>query len=540
MVAWLGELDAAGRMAIAQQAEGQQEWQAGLFERTEPKWVEVDVRGVRVERSREFGGAWVGLRLASELGLTEFLREAMAQGREQVPWPMMALVLVVGRLCDRSSELHLAEHGYEASALAELLGVPVEKVNDDRLYRALDQLLPQKAGLERHLKQRLGKLFRLEYDLLLYDVTSTYFEGEAARNPQAKRGYSRDHRPDCKQVNIALVVSRSGVPLGYEIFDGNRADVTTVEQIVETIEARYGRADRIWVMDRGMVSEDNVGFLKRGHRRYILGTAKATLRRFEKELLSEDWQQIREGLEVRLCPAPEGEEVFILCRSQERREKEKGMHARFERRIEEGLEKMANGCRRRKQTAVEVARRVGRLLGQNTRAAGLFEVRIETDSRGTAQLSWQKKTVWRDWARLSEGCYLLRSNVSDWPAEELWRAYVQLTEAEAAFRIQKSDLSLRPIWHQQQHRVAAHILVCFLTYVLWKTFALQCERAGLGSDPRKVFEELRQIRLVDVVLPTRNGVVIRKRCITRPTDHQAILLQRLGLRLPSALEITEM
>ena len=326
-----------------------------------------------------------------------------------------------------------------------------------------------------------------------------------------------------------------------EIFDGHRVDVTTVEQIVESIEAQYGRADRIGVMDRGMVSEENVEFLKRGQRRYIPGTAKSALRRFEKQLLAaEDWKQIREGREVRLCPAPGGEEVFIRCRSQERREKEKAMHARFEKRIEEGLEKIANGCRRRKQTPVEVAGRVGRLLGQNTRAAGLFEVSIETDERGAAQLKWPKKAEWRDWAQLSEGCYLLRRDVSDWTAQELWRGYVQLTEAEAAFRMHKSEWSLRPIWHQRQERVAAHILVCFLTYVLWKTFGLQCQAAGLGSNPHKIFEEIRQIRLVDVILPTRNGVVLRKRCVTRPGEHLAILLQRLGLRLPSGMEITEM
>jgi transposase len=540
VVAWLGELDAAGRMAVAEQAAGQQQRQAHLFDDAEPAWVEVDAAGVRVEAAREFGGAWLGLRLAEELGLIDFLREAMARGREQVPWPMMALVLVLGRLCDRSSELHLAERGYQASALPELLGVPVEKVNEDRLYRALDALLPHKAGLQKHLKQRMGELFRLEYDLLLYDVTSTYFEGEAAKNPQARRGYSRDHRPDCKQVNIALVVSREGVPLGYEIFDGNRADVTTVEQIVETIEAQYGRADRIWVMDRGMVSEHNVEFLKRGRRRYILGTARSNLRRFEKELLGGAWQQIREGLEVQLCPAPGGEEVFILCRSQQRREKEQAMQARFEKRIAEGLAHIAESCRRRKQTEVDLVWRIARLMAHNTRAAGLFEVSTRTDEQGAAQLIWRRKTEWRDWARLSQGCYLLRSNVSDWTGEELWRAYIQLTEAEAAFRIHKSELSLRPIWHQRQDRVAAHILVCFLTYVLWKTLALWCERAGLGSDPRKVFEELRQIQLVDVVLPTRQGVVLRKRCVTRPSQHQAILLQRLGLHLPSTIGTLEM
>ena len=213
---------------------------------------------------------------------------------------------------DRTPEWVEVEHGYENSALAELLGVPAEKVNEDRLYRTLDRLLPHKEALEKHLKQRLGELFQLDYDLLLYDVTSTYFEGDAAANPQAQRGYSRDHRPDCKQVNIALVVSRSGLPLGYEVFAGNRSDVTTVEEIVEAMEKEYGQANRIWVMDRGMVSAENVEFLKQGGRRYILGTAKGLLRKFERQLLESDWREVHEGLDVKLCPAPEGDEVFIL------------------------------------------------------------------------------------------------------------------------------------------------------------------------------------------------------------------------------------
>ena len=215
------------------------------------------------------------------------------------------------------------------------MGVPIEKIDDNRLYRALDKLLPHKRALELFLKEKLGALFALEYDLLLYDVTSTYFEGEAKANPLAQRGYSRDKRGDCKQVCIGLVVSRCGMPLGYEVFAGNRSDVTTMQEIVETMEARYGTADRIWVMDRGMISEENIEFLKAGNRRYIVGTPKGMLKKFEQPLLDKDWHAIRDGLEVKLCASPDGDaETFILCRSRDRGEKEKAMHARFEQRIE--------------------------------------------------------------------------------------------------------------------------------------------------------------------------------------------------------------
>jgi transposase len=493
-----------------------------------------------VERKREFGGPWLGLELLRRLHLDQFLAEHIPPGREEVPWPLMAAVLVLSRLCYPSSELGVAERFYASSALGDLLGVPAEKVNEDRLYRALDALLPHKAALEKHLKEKLGELFTIDYDLLLYDVTSTYFEGQAQGNPQAQRGYSRDHRPDCKQVNIALVVSRCGMPLGYEVFAGNRHDSTTVEEIVEHMEMLYGRANRIWVMDRGMVSEDNVAFLRDGGRRYILGTAKQSLRKFEQELLAEDWQQVQEGLEVRIIPAPEGQEVFILCRSRERQVKEQAMHMRFEARIQQGLNRLAASCGKRKQKALAVATRVGRLLGQNTRAAGLFDVHVDEQADGRAQLRWAKVEAWREWARLSEGCYLLRSNVTDWSADDLWRAYIQLTEAEAAFRVHKSDLSIRPVWHQKEERVQGHILVCFLAYVLWKTLAAMCRQAGLGDEPRQVFEAVSEIALVDVVLPTRNGPVLRKRCISQPTEHQQILLQRLTLKLPIALEKSQM
>jgi transposase len=533
VVAYLGQLDEAHRLGVQEAASGTAgTHQKRLFDDTRPAWVEVDVQRVRVENRRAFGGPWLGLELVDALGLKEFLARTIPRGDEDIPWSLMALVLIVCRLCKPSSELHISEHIFIHSALADLLGIPAEKINEQRLYRALDALLPYKEALEVFLKNRLGELFGLEYDLLLYDVTSTYFEGQAPRNPQARRGYSRDHRPDCKQVCIGLVVSKCGMPLGYEVFAGNRSDVTTLQEIVETMERRYGRADRIWVVDRGMVSADNIEFLRQNGRRYIVGTPKSMLKQFERELLTEDWHTVREGLEVKLCLAPDGQETFVLCRSGDRREKEKAMHERFEKRIEEGLRKIEAGCQKQHLNPLLVAQRVGRLLGQNSRAAGLFQTEVQTLTGGRASLAWKKVDKWREWAALSEGCYLLRSNVAQWTDEELWKAYIQLTEAEGAFRIHKSDLRLRPIWHQKEDRVQAHILVCFLAYVLWKTLGQKCRRAGLGDESRRVFEELGEIELVDVVLPTRRGPEIRRRCITEPTDHQAILLTQLRMALP--------
>ena len=497
--------------------------------------MEVDTKRVRAERVRDFGGYWLGLEVADRLGLISLLQKLLPEGREEIPRSMMALTLVLMRLCEPSSELRIAEHLYERSSLGDLLGIPADKVNCDRLYRVLDSLLPHKAEMEEHLKGRLGELFGLEYDLLLYDVTSTYFEGQSSSNGQAALGYSRDHRPDCKQVCIALVVSREGMPLGYQVFAGNRADVTTVEDIVEKIEAQYGSSGRIWVMDRGMVSEENLEYLREGGRRYIIGTPKGQLKRFERELVMDDWQQVREGLEVKLCPSPDGEESFILCRSTARAIKEKQIHERFEKRIEKGLARLVESCRKKKQKAGAIERRVGRLLGGNSRAAGLFQVEVRERAEGGAEVVWKKLEEWRAWAELSEGCYLLRSNIADWKAEELWQAYIQLTEAEAAFHIQKGDLRIRPIWHQKEERVQAHILVCFLAYVLWKMLGQMCKRAGLGSEPRKVLDEIAQIKAVDVVMPTKQGTVIRNRCIAQPTKAQAILLQRLQLHLPQRM-----
>jgi transposase len=545
-VTQLGELDARGRARarlLAQEIMGggaQQE----LFEATPSGVQSIAVRldRVRIERARSFGGVWLAWTLWRALRLDELCAELIPPGREAVPWAQMAAVLVIARLTEPSSELHIAEDWYRSTALEDLLGLPVERVNDDRLYRALDRLLPHKRAIEQHLRQRLGQLFGLDYDLLLYDVTSTYFEGLATANSLAARGYSRDHRPDCKQVCIALVVTREGMPVGYELFAGNRTDVTTVEEIVSTMEQRYGLAHRIWVMDRGMTSAENVAWLQQTGRRYLLGASHSELRRWTQAMAdTKDWQDVREGVEAKLCCGPDGSETFLLCRSRERREKDQAIHARFAQRIEQGLHRLSERIARARRVLARgpLERQIGRLLERNARAAARYAIELIADNSRPAGvgLVWAVRPEWDEWARHSEGCYVLRTNISDWNAEMLWRTYIQLSQAEAAFRIHKSDLSIRPIWHQRTERVQAHILVCFLAYVLWKTLEQWQSHAGLGNSPRTILAEIGRIQSVDVVLPLaadpkRN---VRIRCIARPERAQALLLDRLGLRLPERL-----
>ena len=562
VVSWLGALDEAGRLGVLQAAQNQSQLnvkpkpdfkQQSLFEyeddAVEPQWVRVNAKAVRVENNRQFGGPWLALQLIEQLKLDEFLDKQLPKGKEHIQWSLTSMILVIARLLDPSSELYISEQWYPKTALPDLLGVPVDRVDDNRLYRALDELLPHKEALEIHLKNRLGELFDIEYDLLLYDVTSTFFEGQCMGNPLAQRGYSRDQRGDCKQVCIALVVTRCGMPLGYEVFAGNTADVTTVKGIVEMMEKRYGKSDRIWVMDRGMTSEDNLEFLRQENRRYIIGTNKALLKKFEQDLLKADWNTIRDGIEVKLCKMPKEEdsegadevtETFILCRSQDRKEKDQAIFQRAADKIAERLTSMKTRCEKQNRDQLIVSREIGRLLGQNTRAAHLFEVKVLPKDTKFALIEWQRIKPATDWHELSDGCYLLRTNVTDWSDEELWKAYIQLSEAENAFRIQKSDLSIRPIWHHKEERVRAHIFVCFLSYVLWKTLGQLCKKAGLGDEPRRVISELSEIRLVDVVLPTDSGHEMRTSCVTRPSEHQKILLDRLGFRLPTRLRKREM
>ena len=547
-VCQLGELDEEGRLAARQLADTLVgvERQSGLFDdpvSSEP--ITLDLSQLQLERGRRFGDVWLALNLWQALRLDDLLAGLIPEGDEHVPWPVMAAILVVSRLCSASSDLCIAENWFRKTALGDLLGVTEEKINDDRLYRAHDVLLPLKEACERHLKERFGMLFGLEYDLLLYDVTSTYFEGLAADSELAKRGYSRDHRSDCLQVCIGLVVTRDGFPLGYEVFAGNRHDSTTLREVVERMEAKYGRVNRIWVVDRGMVSEEHLQWLRERGSLYIVGTPKSQLKKFEQSLIDGAWNQIREGLQVqKVCTQASDEqerpETFILCRSADRAEKERAMRDRFTQRIQEGLEQLQERCRRSKPGKLEIGtveRSVGRLMERNTRAASFFNVRVTNDGTGQVQLTWKRCEVSLSLAELRDGCYLLRTNVSDWVPEELWRAYIHLTDAEAAFRTQKDELRLRPIWHRLGHRIEAHILICFLAYALQKTLEGWCQKAGLGRSPRKVLDELAQIQSTDVTFPTTDGRTVRLRCIVRPDPAADALLARLGLKLPKRLRL---
>jgi transposase len=546
-VAQLGELDEQGRVqarALAHRLIGSPE-RAQLFDDgSEQSTVPVRLKGIRIERPRQFGDVYLALALWRGTGLEAVCERLLPLGKERIAWSKMAAVLVAARFCEPSSELHIAEDWYRRTALSDLLQLGDEEVNKDRLYRGLDHLLAYKTELEAHLSQRCGELFAIQNEVLLYDVTSTYFEGQAAANPQAQRGYSRDHRPDCKQVCIALVVTFDGFPLGYEVFAGNTHDSRTLQTIVATMEARHGMLGRVWITDRGMASADNLAWLRQTGRRYIIGAPKSELKKFALELARSDgWRVVHEGVEVKLTRHPETDETVILCRSADRRSKERAMHDKFSRRIEEALARMAARLARSKKPVdpMTVNRQIGRILQQNQRSAARFAITLEPDGCPAGfRLGVVYNDAFDDWAALSEGAYLLRSNICDWSDQQLWKAYIQLTQAEAAFRIQKDQLNLRPIWHQRQDRVQAHILVCFLAFVLWKSLEMWQSRAGLGNSPRVILEELKRIQSQDVVLPTAPHGQVRLRCVTQPDPAQAALLNRLGIVLPKRMRLAEL
>jgi transposase len=545
-VAQLGELDEQGRVqarALAHRLIGTPE-RAQLFDDgSEQLTVPVRLNGIRTERPRQFGDVYLALALWRGTGLEALCERLLPIGKERIAWSKMAAVLVAARFCEPSSELHIAEDWYRRTALSDLLQLGDEEVNKDRLYRGLDHLLAYKTEIEAHLSRRCGALFSIQNEVLLYDVTSTYFEGQADANPQARRGYSRDHRPDCKQVCIALVVTFDGFPLGYEVFAGNTHDSRTLQTIVATMEARHGMLGRVWITDRGMASADNLAWLRQTGRRYIIGAPKSELKKFAPELARPDgWRLVNEGVEVKLTRHPETDEIVILCRSADRRSKERAMHDKFSRRIEEALDRLAARLARSKKRIdpATVNRQIGRILQQNQRSAARFAITLEPDSCPAGfHLGVIYNDAFDDWAALSEGAYLLRSNICDWSDQQLWKAYIQLTQAEAAFRIQKDQLNLRPIWHQREDRVQAHILVCFLAFVLWKSLEMWQSRAGLGNAPRIILEELKRIQSQDVVLPTAAHGQIRLRCVTQPDSAQAALLNRLGIVLPKRMRLAE-
>jgi transposase len=516
------------------------------------QWMEVDVRGLRVERVREFGEVYLALALWRRLGLHTLLGGIIAPGRESVSWELIACILTIARFCGNKSELEVAERWYAHSALEDLLGVPFKEIYHTRLYRGLDVLGVHKDRLCEHLMERYESWFGVAFEFLLYDVTSTYFEGKAERNHKAARGYSRDQRPDCKQVNIGLVVTPEGLPIGYEVFAGNTADVTTVEDMVEMMEKKYGKAQRIWVMDRGMVSEDNLDFLRGRDARYIVGTPKAQLRKFEAPLLeSANWTEVQPGVEVKLADHPDGggKEQYILCRSSERRQKEAAMLEQQRVRLLNQLNKTDATLRRHPaKDPGKIERRIGRWLGRYAGAEKLLEVTVERDDKGRAcSLQIIEKADRRSWAQLAHGAYLLRTNCTEKDPAQIWRWYIQLTRAEECFRISKSDLHLRPVFHQLTERVEAHILVCFLTLALWRTLEMWMKSKGLGDCARQLVKEIATVKSLDVVLPVRpaapagarEAAELRLRVVARPEKLPADLLAHLGLELPAVPKVLQ-
>ena len=424
-------------------------------------------------------------------------------------------------------------------------------------------MLPHKTKLEQHLKQRYGELFGAEFDVLLYDLTSTYVEGAAEKNPMMRRGYSRDHRPDCEQMVIALIVNREGFPFSYETFDGNRADVSTMETILRMVERKYGKARRIWVMDRGLVSEENLEAIRRRGGQYLVGTPRSQMKRFEAELLQDDWRQVRPGVEVKQVAIRQREETYILCRTAGRQEKEKAIRKRVSTRMEEALQRLqktiATG---RLKDRHKMERRLGKIQARHSQVNDLFEVTLRDTPEGV-RLLWEMKKERKAWRELREGAYMLRTNLQADSAEQLWSKYMQLTEAEASFRALKSELSIRPLFHQKEPRVKAHVMVAFLGYALWVTLKhllkrrstiipqasyailfsvpIHDEASGMESAqplaPRKALALLSTLQSADIVLPTTDGRELRLRRITEPTTEQNYLLHQLGISLPERLNL---
>jgi transposase len=516
----------------------------------DPQIARVLVNRVRLERTRQFGACYLGLELWRRLELDRFFEQTVDGDPADVAWSRVAALLAINRLCAPGSELAVEQRWYPSTALDDLLGIEEGKINDTRLYRCLDRMLPHKTKLERHLKDRYGALFGAEFDVLLYDLTSTYVEGAAEKNPMMRRGYSRDHRPDCEQMVIALIVNSEGFPFSYETFDGNRADVSTMETILRMVERKYGKARRIWVFDRGIVSEANLAAIRKRGGQYLVGTPRSQMRQLEGELLKDDWTQVRPEVKVKKVAIPQGEETYILCRTDGRQEKEKAIRNRFSNSMEkalQGLQKTIALGRLKDRNKME--RRLGKIQARHPSVNDLYDVSLRDTAEGV-RLFWQMKEDRKNWRESREGAYLLRTNLQADTAEELWAKYMQLTEAEASFRALKSELSIRPLFHQLEPRVKAHVMVAFLGYALWVTLkhllkrraAIVPKPSASGVENAQPFSPMRALSLLstlqsaDIVLPTTDGREIRLRRITEPTAEQKALLQQLGLTIPDRLE----
>ena len=518
----------------------------------DPDVVRIRLGSVGWTNPRSFGDVWLARWLWGWLHLDEIVARHVPQGRETVAPAEIVAIEVINRLCAPCSEFALAEHWYVSTGLEDLLGVPDAEVTKDRLYRTLDALVKAQEQIENDLKERLGTLFRLEYDLLLYDLTSTYFEGLSEGNDLAERGYSRDHRSDCVQVVLALVVTREGFPLAHLTLAGNTRDLQTVEKMVTAVETRFGKSQRVWVMDRGMISKQTLAFLSQPGRRYLLALRRSGLSEFQDQLGRESWQRMEEHPEVEVKLVPREEANYLLSRSRPRRKKERAIRRRQRRGLALALKRLERQVTSgRLKNRDKILERVGRLKERFPKARPFVTITV-SDSPCRLQWTWDIPEFKAALAR--DGVSLMRTNQDGWTSTEFWENYMQLTVVENAFRVLKSHLQLRPVWHHYAGRTEAHIFICVLAYALWSTLAELARRAGLETlirkpdaehaeaspqprpmTPEVILRELGKIKIGDILLETTEGTKLALRRVARPDPEQTRILEALNLELPERL-----
>ncbi len=493
--------------------------------------VHVKLSGLELRRPRIFGNCWLGCELWHQLGLDEFWQQRLPEAREAVSWEKVLRLLVVNRLLDPGSEFHVHRQWFVDSAMDELLETDFAVAEKDRLYRCLDRVLKHKQDLFVWLKQKWADLFHADFEVLLYDLTSTYFEGEMEQNAKAKRGYSRDKRPDCLQLVIALVVTPDGFPLAYEVMNGNTSDRTTLRGFLKKIEDTYGKARRVWVMDRGIPSEAILKEMREPERQtfYLVGTPKGRINQHEKKWLELPWQKVRDSVEVKLYQH-EGE-LYVLAKSEGRQKKEIAMRRKRLARLLRKLRVMRRSLPKRDRLLL----RIGAAKKEAGRAFGFVKIQIpptgQTVTRETFSFQVDKGKL--KVAEQRDGHYLLRSNLTGEDPAVLWTRYVQLTQIESVFRSLKTELGIRPIYHQLEHRADAHVLVAFLAYCLHVTLKNRLLIHAPGLTPAAVLEKLATIQMVEVWIPMLDGRWLMLPRHTQPEKDVQAMLDHLHMTLPS-------
>jgi len=535
-VLYLGEINASQREAWRKTIEVHDEdgaRQVALFPAGSMPADDVDAIGVRLselrlERPRQWGACWLAMQLWQEIDLEGFWRSRLVPSREGTPWLKVLQTLVAYRLIDPGSEWKLHRQWFDASAMADLLNADFALAEKNSLYRCLDRLVEHKDELFKFLLRRWADLFDAKFDVLLYDLTSTYFESDTERSAEDLRqyGYSRDKRGDCRQVVIALIVTPEGFPLSYEVLAGNTADSTTLSDFLDRIEQRYGRANRIWVMDRGIPTEDSLAKMRRIGASYLVGTPKGRLSKLEQAFLTEPWARVREGVQVKRLATEE--DIYVLAQSDARIDKERGMRRKRLRRYVDRLQALQS----QRLTRDQLLMKLGAAKHEAGRAANLIKVEIPKGSATTARLEFKLQRDKLRQARRREGRYLLRTNLVAQEPERLWTFYIQLTEVEQAFKELKHDLAVRPIYHQKESRIEAHIFVAFLAYCLQVTLKAKLRPLAGGITPHEVIAKFKTMQMVDVRIPTTDGRELVLSRYTQPEAEHRMLLEQLRLTLP--------